>query len=172
MTLESAIVGIALDCPGFGRAAVLSAVRASVFVAAACLAMPGAAGAQSPPAPDDLAPVRRVVDDYVGLYRKDTLAEWRALFLPSFTATSPSAAGGVTVRTLDEFYGAQARGFARAREMSETLEQVTISRSGRLATAWADFVFHQDGTSRRGRLVLGLVETAGGWKIASLLFSY
>jgi hypothetical protein len=76
------------------------------------------------------------------------------------------------VRTLDEFYEAQARGFARAREMSETLEQVTISRSGRLATAWADFVFHQDGTSRRGRLALGLIETTGGWKIVSLLFSY
>jgi hypothetical protein len=142
-------------------------------VAAACLATPGAAGAQSsPPAPGDVAPVRRVVDDYVGLYRKDSLAEWRALFLPSFTATSPSATGGVTVRTLDEFYEAQARGFARAREMSETLEQVTISRSGRLATAWADFVFHQDGTSRRGRLALGLIETTGGWKIVSLLFSY
>jgi hypothetical protein len=76
------------------------------------------------------------------------------------------------VRSLDEFYGAQARGFERAREMSETLEHVTISRSGRIATAWADFVFHQDGTSRRGRLVLGLLETGGGWRIASLLFSY
>lgn len=128
--------------------------------------------AQAAGAATDLAPVRRVVDDYVGLYRKDALAEWRGLFLPSFTATSPAAGGGVTVRTLDEFFGAQARGFERAREMSETLEHVTISRSGRIATAWADFVFHQDGSSRRGRLVLGLIETGGGWRIASLLFSY
>lgn len=120
----------------------------------------------------DVAAVRRVVDAYVGLYREDALAEWRALFLPSFTATSPAANGGVTVRTLDEFYDAQARGFARARTMTETLEQVAISRSGRLAAAWADFVFTQDDASRRGRLVLTLVETEGRWRIAGLLFSY
>ena len=160
MTIESTLVRIA------------SARRPGVLVVVACLLTGIASHAQAALAPGDVAPVRRVVDDYVGLYRKDALAEWRALFLPSFTATSPAASGGVTVRTLDEFYDAQARGFARAREMSETLENVTIARSGRLATAWADFVFHQDGTSRRGRLVLGLVETNGGWRIASLLFSY
>ena len=33
---------------------------------------------------------------------------------------------------------AQARGFAQATDMSETLEHVTIERTGRLATAWAD----------------------------------
>ena len=95
-----------------------------------------------------------------------------SLFQPSFTATSPGADGAVTVRTLDEFYGSQARGFARAAEMSETLEHVVIERSGRLATAWADFVFRQDGTSRRGRLVLALVETKATWRIASVMFSY
>jgi hypothetical protein len=125
----------------------------------------------SPPAAETDA-VRKVVDDYVGLYRKDTLAEWRTLFLPSFTSTSTNTDGTVSVRTLDQFYDSQARGFARAREMSETLENVVIERSGRMATAWADFVFHQDGTSRRGRLVLTLVETEGRWRIASLLFSY
>jgi hypothetical protein len=116
--------------------------------------------------------IRKVVDDYVGLYRKDTLPEWRTLFLPSFTSTSTNKDGTVTVRTLDEFYDSQARGFARARDMSETLEDVVIAQSGRLATAWADFVFHQDGTSRRGRLVLTLVETETRWRIASLMFSY
>jgi hypothetical protein len=116
--------------------------------------------------------VRRVVDDYVRLYRRDTLAEWRALFLPSFTATSPGRDGGATVRTLDQFFDAQARGFAQATDMSETLEHVVVSRTGRLATAWADFVFHQNGTARRGRLALSLIETGPGWKIASLLFSY
>jgi hypothetical protein len=126
--------------------------------------------AASDAAPPD--PVRRVVDDYVGLYRKDTLAEWRRLFLPTFTSTSTNADGTVTVRALDQFYDAQARGFARATEMSEMLEHVVIERSGRLATAWADFVFRQDGTSRRGRLVLTLVEAEGAWKIANLMFSY
>ena len=105
------------------------------------------------------AALSRVVNDYVQLYRTDTLVEWKALFLPTFTSTSPRADGGVTVRTLEEFYQSQVRGFARATTMSESLESVAIQQSGRLATAWADFVFHQDGTSRRGRLVLTLVDT-------------
>jgi hypothetical protein len=132
----------------------------------------GSTTAAAAAAAGDIAPVRRVVDDYVGLYRKDTLAEWRALFLPTFTATSPARDGGVTVRTLDEFYAAQARGFAQATEMSETLDDVVVERSGRLATARAAFVFHQNGTARRGRLVLTLIETASAWRIAGLLFSY
>jgi hypothetical protein len=128
-------------------------------------------GARTTPA-TDITAVQRTVDDYVGLYRKDSLARWRELFLPTFTATSPAADGGVTVRTLDEFYDAQARGFAKATSMSETLEHVVIERSGRIATARAEFVFRSDGTSRRGRLVLTLVERDGAWKIAALLFSY
>lgn len=131
-----------------------------------------ASGVQAPPAVAADDALRRVVDDYVGLYRKETLAEWRALFLPTFISTSTNANGTVTVRSLDEFYDSQARGFARAKAMSETLENVAIERSGRLATAWADFVFHQDGTSRRGRLVLTLVEAGGAWRIAGLMFSY
>lgn len=146
-------------------------VVSGLVVAGLCHS-PGAIGAQSPPATAGDDALRRVVDDYVGLYRKDTLAEWRALFLPTFTSTSTNSDGTVTVRSLDEFYDSQARGFARAKEMSETLEHVVIARSGRLATAWADFVFHQDGTSRQGRLVLTLVRTEGNWRIASLLFSY
>ena len=130
------------------------------------------AAAGAAPADASDAAVRRVVDDYVALYRKDSLAAWRDLFLPTFTATSPAADGGVTVRTLDQFYESQARGFARAASMSETLEDVRIVRSGRTATARAGFVFHQDGTSRRGQLALGLVETGGAWRIASLLFTY
>lgn len=147
--------------------------RAAVAVAAALwLAGPDVVAAQVAPATTGTDGVRKVVDAYVGLYRKDALAEWRALFLPTFTATSPGADGAVTVRTLDEFYEAQARGFARSTAMSETLEHVVIERSGRLATAWADFVFHQNGTSRRGRLVLSLVEAKATWRIASVMFSY
>lgn len=156
-----------------------AAARGPIIAAVACLVVLGADmllarrdQAASVPAATDTAAVRKVVDDYVGLYRKDTLAEWRGLFLPTFTATSPGANGAATVRTLGEFYDAQARGFARASEMSETLEHVVLQRSGRLATAWADFVFTQDGTSRRGRLVLTLVEAQGAWRIAGLLFSY
>lgn len=144
---------------------------------ALCLALLAGAtsDAQVAPPPGGATPaaaLRRAVDDYVQLYRKDTLAEWKALFLPTFTSTSPRDEGGVTVRTLEEFYQSQARGFARATTMSESLENVAVEQSGRLATAWADFVFHQDGTSRRGRLVLTLVDTGTAWRIASLLFSY
>ena len=128
--------------------------------------------AQGTPAAAETAAVRQVVDDYVGLYRKDTLAEWRKLFLPTFTCTSTNEDGTVTVRTLDQFFESQARGFAQATEMSETLEHVAIERTGRLATAWADFVFRHDGTARRGRLVLTLVEADANWRIASLMFSY
>lgn len=143
---------------------------------ACCLILLGgvASDAQVAPPPGGATPAElgRVVDDYVRLYRKDSLADWKALFLPSFTSTSPRAGGGVTVRTLEEFYESQARGFARATTMSESLENVVIQHTGRLATAWADFVFHQDGTSRRGRLVLTLVDTGTAWRIAGLLFSY
>ena len=76
------------------------------------------------------------------------------------------------MRTLDQFYDAQARGFAQAAAMSETLEQIEIARAGRTATARAGFVFHQNGTSRRGRLTLTLVESKAAWRIASLLFTY
>lgn len=141
-------------------------------VATLVVAAPDAQVAPPPRSAAPAAALRAVVDDYVRLYRKDSLAEWKALFLPTFTSTSPRADGGVTVRTLDEFYESQARGFARATSMSETLENVAIQQSGRLATAWADFVFHQDGTSRRGRLVLTLVDTGAAWRIAGLLFSY
>ena len=133
---------------------------------------PQGVGAQATRAAAATDEVRKVVADYVGLYRKDSVAEWGTLFLPSFTSTSTNTDGTVSVRTLDQFYDSQARGFARAKAMSETLENVVIERSGRMATAWADFVFHQDGTSRRGRLVLTLVEAEGRWRIASLLFSY
>lgn len=150
-----------------------TAPRRPCLLALAAVVIAASPLSAQPTAPStDVSAVRRVVDDYVGLYRKESLAEWKALFLPTFTATSPAAAGGVTVRTLDQFYDAQARGFEKARHMAETLEQVQIARSGRLATAWADFVFTQDDTSRRGRLVLTLIETEGRWRIAGLLFSY
>lgn len=131
------------------------------------LVLIGASAAQP-----DLAPVKRVVDDYVGLYRKDSLERWRELFLPSFTSISTNADGTVTARSLEEFYQAQRRGFAETKEMGETLENVRIERTGRLATAWADFVFHADGTVRRGRLVLTLIEERGVFRIAGLMFSY
>jgi len=98
------------------------------------------------------AAVQRVLDDYIGLYRKDTLERWKTLFLPSFTATYTNADGSVSSRTLNEFYEAQRSGFA-AGEMSETLQNVRIQRTGRLAHASADFRFTSRGSSRDGKLM-------------------
>ena len=75
----------------------------------------------------DDAAVRRVVDDYIGLYRVETLDRWKALFLPGFTATVVSADGTVTTRALDEFFESQRTAFARG-PVSERPENVKIDQ--------------------------------------------
>jgi hypothetical protein len=114
----------------------------------------------------------RVVADYVGLYRRDTLARWRELFLPSFTVASTNADGSVNLRTLEEFYQAQQRYLESGRPIEEKLENLRVHRQGRLASVWADFVLTDSGEERRGRLVLLLIEDRGGFRIHSLMFSY
>jgi hypothetical protein len=125
--------------------------------------------AGAPASADDL---EKVVADYVGLYRRDTLSEWKTLFLPSFTVASTQEDGGVRTRTFEEFFEAQKRYFESGREIREVLENVRIDRQGRLASVWADFVLTDDGAERRGKLVLLLIEEAGHFKIHSLMFSY
>jgi hypothetical protein len=129
------------------------------------------AGARQSPDATDSAAVQRVVDDYIGLYTKEHLAEWKALFLPGFTATYTNADGTITTRTLEEFYESQRAGFARA-PMTETLHDVRITRDGRLAHVIAGFDFTTGGKTRRGRLMLSLVESRGQFRIASLTFTY
>ena len=119
----------------------------------------------------DLAPVKRVVDDYIVLYTKERLLDWKALFLPTFTATYTNADGTVSVRTLDEFYESQRAGFEKG-PMSETLHDVRITREGRLAHAFAGFDFTSGGNTRRGQLMLLLIESQGQFRIAALTFSY
>lgn len=126
---------------------------------------------QTAPASAEVAPVKRVVDDYIGLYTKERLPEWKALFLPSFTATYTNADGTVSVRTLEEFYESQRAGFAKS-EMSETLHDLRITRDGRLAHAFAGFDFTSGGSTRRGQLMLLLIESKGQFRIAALTFSY
>ena len=122
------------------------------------------------PAPDDAA-LRRVVADYVGLYRHDTLDRWRTLFLPTFTATHTNADGTVTVRTLDEFFTSQKRYLAGGKSIKEELENLRVERRGKLASVWANFVLTEDGEKSRGTLVLLLAADRGAWKIQSLMFS-
>jgi hypothetical protein len=139
-----------------------------LLVAHACaLPCTGDAAVQSP----GLAPVERTVNAYIGLYTGEHLAEWKALFLPSFTAAYTNADGTVSARTLDEFYESQRAGFARG-PMSEALHAVRITREGRLAHAFAGFDFTSGGNTRRGQLMLLLIESQGQFKIAALTFSY
>jgi hypothetical protein len=132
---------------------------------AAALLLPAPAG------PDDAA-LRKVVADYVALYRHETLAAWRRLFLPSFSVASTNADGSVRRRNLEEFYAAQERYLASGRAIREELENVTIERRGRLASAWADFVLSDEGERSRGKLCLLLIQEQGQWRIQALIFGY
>ena len=129
------------------------------------------AGAGSRQAPDatDSAAVQRVVDDYIGLYTKERLAEWKTLFLPGFTATYTNADGTVTTRTLEEFYESQRAGFARA-PMTETLHDVRITRDGRLAHVFAGFDFTTGGKhpARPSDAVAGRITRAVPNRLADL----
>jgi hypothetical protein len=141
-------------------------MSATTLLLTLALASPAAQGA-----PPDEA-LRKVVADYVGLYRHDTLARWRELFLASFSVASTNPDGSARLRGLDEFYAAQEGYLASGRAIRETLENVTIERRGRLASVWADFVLTDEAESSRGRLVLLLIQDRGAWRIHSLMFSY
>ena len=117
------------------------------------------------------AAVRRLLDDYIGLYRRDTLDRWRMLFVPGFTATYTNDEGGVTTRNLNEFYERQRAAFA-AGEVSETLHNVRIHRDGQLAQVSADFRFTARGTTRPGKLMLLMIVDKGELRIAALAFTY
>jgi len=122
--------------------------------------------------PSDDAAVRRVLDDYIGLYRKDALERWKTLFVPGFTATYTNDDGSVTTRTLDDFYERQRSGFERG-AMSETIQNPRIMRAGKLAHVFTDFLFTSGSAApRHGQLMLLLVEAKGQFKIAALTFTY
>ena len=147
-------------------------VVAFALWATLALAGPGWQGGAAPAtAGSDPTPVRRVVDDYIGLYTRERLPDWKQLFLPSFTASFTNADGTVTTRNLEAFYESQRAGFARG-SMSETLHDVRITREGHLAHAFAGFEFTSGGNSRRGQLMLLLIESQGQFRVAALAFSY
>ena len=150
--------------------AALALVLLGTSLSAQRAAIPRAAGLGAQPAASDPA-VQRLVDDYIGLYRKDTLERWKTLFLPAFTASYTNDDGTVTTRSLDDFYDRQRTGFA-AGEMSETLHTVRIQRVGRLAHVDADFTFASRGSTRPGQLMLLMIEEKGQLKIAALAFTY
>src|SRR5262245_36089582 len=85
-------------------------------------------------APVPVSDLDKVVADYVRLYRRDSLPEWKKLFLPYFTVASTREDGSVTERTLEEFYAAQRKYFDSGRDIKEVLENVQIDRKGKLAS--------------------------------------
>jgi hypothetical protein len=145
--------------------------RMSVAAVTLALLAMSAHGQTAPQAAAGDAAVQRLVDDYIGLYRKDTLERWKTLFLPGFTASYTNTDGTVTTRNLEAFYESQRLGFA-AGDMSESLQNVRIQRAGRLAHASADFTFTSRGSARPGRLMLLMIEEKGQFKIAALAFTY
>jgi hypothetical protein len=148
-----------------------------IFLLACALAASSAVDQRAGPAQKTDAAGRdarltQVLDDYIRLYARDTLADWRGLFLPTFVAASTNDDGTVTTRTLEEFYERQRRFFATGRAIRETLEQVRVERDGPLATMRADFVLHDNDERRRGKLMMLLIETRGEFRIQSLTFTY
>ena len=119
----------------------------------------------------DVTAVKRVVDDYIGLYQRDRLEAWKALFVSGFNATYTNDDGSVTSRSLEEFYERQRAAFERG-VVSETLENVRIARRGRLAHVFADFKFTSGNTTRAGQLMLLMVAVKGEFKISALTFTY
>lgn len=114
-----------------------------------------------------------LVQDYTGLYTRATFDQWTTLFSPGFTSANPTSAGAITTRNLRDFLETQRLGFARAREMREELHNVRIEQRGKLASVWADFTFHYDGTPSKGKLVLlAIADSAQVWKFHSLMFTY
>ena len=116
--------------------------------------------------------LKALLDDYIGLYARDSLPRWRELFLPEFVATAPDEHGGVMSWTLDAFYERQRASFASGKPIGESLENVRIERVGRLACVRSDFTWTDGTVSRQGRLMLLVVGDRGRFRIQSLAFSY
>jgi hypothetical protein len=123
-------------------------------------------------AADSRTALDKAIKDYVGLYQKETLDEWKKLFHPSVNVVFPADDGGVNVRNLDEFFQRQKNYFEKRKSISERLENVQIFEGKRIARVVANYVFVDEGEELPGKLGLHLVEGADGWKIVAVLFSY
>jgi hypothetical protein len=118
------------------------------------------------------AAVSDLLERFIGLYARDTLPRWRALFLPGFTAAATATDGSVTTWTLDEFYERQRRLFASGKPIREVLRNTETWQQGDLACVRSDFVWTDGEVTRPGRLVMLLVAERGEPRILSLAFSY
>lgn len=129
----------------------------------------------SPVAGADVPPrtLEQTVSDYVGLYNREHLAEWKHLFHPDVVVAFPDdEKGSIVTRDLEKFYAAQKRFFDSGAEGGERLENVQIHSGRRIARVTADFIFWEGKKASRGKLGLHLVESSAGWKIVAVVFSY
>ena len=122
-------------------------------------------------APTD-AGLRRLLEDYVGLYRSDRLGDWKKLLHERVSVADPRPDGTIRFRGLDEFFTTQQGFFAGGRRIGERLEDVQVAEGRRIARVSARFVFVDEGEERPGRLGLHVVEEGGAWRIVALVFSY
>lgn len=116
--------------------------------------------------------LQKVLKDYIGLYRADTLDQWKLLFHPSVTIIFPADDGSINVRNLEEFFQRQKNYFSTRKAISERLENVQVFEGRRIARVVADFIFVDEGVEKSGKLGLHLAEANDGWKIVAVLFSY
>lgn len=118
------------------------------------------------------ATVDDLLRDFIGLYARDTLPRWRALFLPSFTAAATDQDESVTSWTLDAFCERQRQLFASGKPIREVLTDTEVRRDGDLVWVRADYVWTDGEVERPGRLMMLIVAERGQLKIQALTFSY
>jgi SnoaL-like domain len=116
--------------------------------------------------------LRRLLQDYVGLYRADRLDGWAALLNGGLSVADPRPDGSIRIRDKTAFLATQRGYFASGRRIGERLESVRVEEGRNIARLSADFVFVDEGEERRGRLGLHLAKAADGWTIVAILFSY
>ena len=143
--------------------------------ATAAMAAPSATSAEAPgasvPGTTDAA-LQKIIADYVGLYRADSIDRWKELFHPGLTVADPRPDGTIRIRGLEEFFAYQKAGFVAGRITGERLENVRVETGRRIARVNADYIFSGEGKESRGRLGLHLVQSDAGWKVVAIVFAY
>ena len=127
---------------------------------------------ESVPAEESALALEKVIHDYIALYARETLGDWKKLFHPALSVAHVTGEGAIRVRNFEEFFAAQKSYFETGRAISERLGNVHIASGRRIARVTADFIFVDAGEERRGTLGLHLAEGQDGWKIVAILFSY